>query len=95
MATDEILALERLNARRREAERRLTDLRTSIDRELGILAPVLAPKKAFWIAPLVAFAGGLAMALIGRRRGVAYETLPKPVEEESPGGESPPTPDAP
>lgn len=78
METREVVAMSRLEGRRRDAERRLGDLRQSIDRELGILAPMLMPKKAFWVAPVVAFAGGLAVALLGRRRRVPFETVPEP-----------------
>lgn len=63
MSSRETAAHERLTARRREAESRLADLRRAIDRELG----AWAPKKALWVLPLVAFAGGVVLALMARR----------------------------
>ena len=54
---------DRLDASRREFEGRLTDVRTAISRELG-----WSPK-AVWVAPLVAFGCGVALALaVGRKK---------------------------
>lgn len=50
-------ALERLDDRRREAERRLDDVREALRREVG-----WRPEKP-WIVPLVGFACGLALAV--------------------------------
>ena len=66
MASRETAALERLSARRRDAETKLARLRHAARRELGSWAP----RGAVWALPLVAFACGVALALaVGRRRG--------------------------
>ncbi len=57
-------ALEELETRRREAAERLSELRRSLDRELG----KLAPRKRLLAVPVVAFACGLAVALALRRK---------------------------
>ncbi len=63
MARKRSKALERLENRRQLAEHRLSDLRRSIDRQLGSLAP----RGAFWVVPMVAFACGLALAMTRRK----------------------------
>lgn len=55
--------MDRLDNRRRQAEQRLGDVRTALDREVG-----WAPRARVWILPLVAFACGLAVAGTARRR---------------------------
>ncbi len=49
--------MEKLHRHRRTVERRLGRLQTSLDREVG-----LAPVGSVWVVPLMAFAGGLALA---------------------------------
>lgn len=63
MASRETAALERLSARRRDAEAKLANLRRAVDRELG----GWAPRGAVWALPLVAFACGVALALVAGR----------------------------
>jgi hypothetical protein len=52
-----------LEQRRREAEQRLTEVRTAVKAEVGA-----APKKAYTLLLLAAGAGGFALALRKRRR---------------------------
>jgi Skp family chaperone for outer membrane proteins len=52
-----------LEQRRREAEQRLTEVRTAVKTEVGI-----APKKAYTLLMLAAGAGGFAFAMRRRRR---------------------------
>jgi hypothetical protein len=54
---------ERLAERRREVEERFSDVRTSIDRELGIF-----PKAKYGLMGLAAAAAGFALAAGARRR---------------------------
>jgi hypothetical protein len=52
-----------LEQRRREAEQRLTEVRTAVKTEVGE-----APKKAYALLLLAAGAGGFALAVRRRRR---------------------------
>jgi hypothetical protein len=52
-----------LEQRRREAEQRLTEVRTAVKTEVGT-----APKKAYALLMLAAGAGGFAFAMRRRRR---------------------------
>lgn len=54
---------ERIAERRREVEERFSDVRTSIDRELGIF-----PKAKYGLMGLAAAAAGFALAAGARRR---------------------------
>ena len=62
MASEQVL-LQRLDESRREMEERLGDLRRTVDRELG----TLAPRRAAWLVPLVGFAAGIALAALLRK----------------------------
>jgi len=57
-------AMTQLLNRRRRAEERLSDLRRSLDRELGGYVPT----RGSWAVPLVAFACGVALAFAAPRR---------------------------
>ncbi len=64
MANREARARDHLISSRRQVERRLSDLRRSINRELG----AWAPRNKVWVIPLVAFACGMAVAMASRRK---------------------------
>lgn len=57
-------AMTQLLKQRRQAEERLSDLRRSLDRELGGYVPT----RGSWAVPLVAFACGVALAFAAPRR---------------------------
>lgn len=50
-------ARAKLEASRRRLEARFTEARDTLEREVG-----WAPRTGVWVVPLVAFAGGLALA---------------------------------
>lgn len=60
--SDEIRRPPEVEERRREVERRLADVRTSIDRELGVL-----PRAKTAVIGLAAVAAGFALALKRKR----------------------------
>ncbi len=62
-------AMTQLTNRRRQAEERLSDLRRSLDRELGGYLPT----RGSWAVPLVAFACGVALAFAAPRKKTAKE----------------------
>ena len=71
-------ATDRLASRRQDLESRFSDLRRSLDRELG-----WAPSGKTWMMPLAAFATGIALAfwLVATRKTTgAVETTGESVE---------------
>lgn len=61
--TDDDAIDQRIAERRREVEERFSNVRTSIDRELGIF-----PKAKYGLMGLAAAAAGFALAAEARRR---------------------------
>ncbi len=55
--------MSRVDDARREAERRMSEVRSAIETEVGLL-----PQKKYVLMLLAAGAGGFALALRGRRR---------------------------
>lgn len=55
--------MDRVEASRRQVEKRLAEVRRAMNREVG-----LVPRTAAWVLPLAAFAVGLALASRARRR---------------------------